>query len=92
MLSNGPHFVIFRIFTQKTTFHTEKRQTKMKEVIDWNTDPVNKLLLAGTVPINKLLLTGTLSIVRRCWLATPRGAGVLLDLVSDSSVAIVAEL
>ena len=30
----------------------------MKEVIDRNTDPVNKLLLAGTVPVNKLLLTG----------------------------------
>ena len=33
----------------------------MKEVIDRNTVPVNKLLLAGTVPFNKLLvlLTGT---------------------------------
>ena len=49
----------------------------MKEVIDRNTDPVNKLLLAGTVPVNNLLLTGTLSNVRRCWLAMPLGAGVL---------------
>ena len=33
----------------------------MKEVIDRNTVPVNKLLLAGTVPFNKLisLLAGT---------------------------------
>ena len=32
-----------------------------EEVIDRNTDPVNKLLLAGTVPVNKLisLLAGT---------------------------------
>ena len=43
----------------------------LKEVIDQNTDPVNKLLLAGTVLVNKLLLTGTLSNVRRCWLAMP---------------------
>ena len=48
-----------------------------KEIIDRNTDPVNKLLLAGTVPVNNLLLTGTLSNVRRCWLAMPLGAGVL---------------
>ena len=31
-----------------------------KEVIDWNTDPVHKLLLAGTVTVNKFLLAGTL--------------------------------
>ena len=43
-----------------------------KEVIDRNI-----LLLAGTDPVNKLLLTGTLSNVRRCWLAMPLGAGVL---------------
>ena len=47
-----------------------------EEVIDRNTDPVNKLLLAGTDPVNKLLLTGTLSNVRRCWLAMPLGACV----------------
>ena len=54
----------------------------MKEIIDRNTVPVNtvpvnNLLLARTVPVNKLLLTGTLSNVRRCWLAIPRGAGIL---------------
>ena len=48
-----------------------------KEVIDWNTVPVNNLLLAGTVLVNKLLWTGTLSNDRRCWLAMPLGAGVL---------------
>ena len=32
----------------------------MKEIIDRNTEPVNKILLARTVLINKLLLTGTL--------------------------------
>ena len=50
---------------------------KMKEVIDRNTDPVNKLLLAGTDLVKKLLLTETLSNVRRCWLAMPLGAGIL---------------
>ena len=49
----------------------------MKEVIDRNTDPINKLLLAQTVPVNNLLLTETLSNVRRCWLAMPLGAGFL---------------
>ena len=49
----------------------------MKEVIDRNTDPINKLLLAQTVPVNNLLLTETLSNVRRCWLAMPLGVGFL---------------
>ena len=40
----------------------------MEEVIDRNTVPVNKLLLAETDPVNKLLLTS--------WLAIPLGAGV----------------
>ena len=42
----------------------EKPLQKKKEVIGRNTDPVNKLLLAGTDPVNKLLLTGTLLNVR----------------------------
>ena len=49
-----------------------------KEVIDRTNDPVNKLLLSGTDPVNNLLLTGTLSNVRRCWLAMPLGAGIML--------------
>ena len=48
----------------------------MKEVIDRNMNPVNKLILARTVPVSKLLLTGTLSNVRRYWLVMPLGAGV----------------
>ena len=34
----------------------------IKEIIDRNTDPVNRLLLAGTDPVNNLLLTRTLSL------------------------------
>ena len=60
----------------------------MKEVMDRNTDPViklllaridpvKKLLLARTDPVNKLLLTRTFSNVCSCWLAMPLGAGVL---------------
>ena len=60
----------------------------MKEVIDRNTDPVNKLLLAGTVPVNKLLvlLTAPLSNVRRCWLAMPLGAGVPYNREKNKSL------
>ena len=51
-----------------------------KEVIDRNTVLVNKLLFAETDPVNKLLLTGTISDVCRCWLAMPLGAGIQRDL------------
>ena len=46
-------------------------------LINIENNPVNKLLLAGTVPVNNLLLTRTLLNVRRSWLAIPLRAGVL---------------
>ena len=66
--------ILFKPFDMKMTIHI---CFFMKEVIERNTDLVNKLLLTRNVPVNKLLLTGTLSNVHRCWLAMPLGAGVL---------------
>ena len=56
-------FVLFNIWKHsaliKTVLHTHILILNKEEVVGWNTNPANKLILAGTVLANNLLLSGT---------------------------------